>query len=121
MRLYYDTIPDLGWKLMIQIQRDELVEPIASMTTVLIIVCIIALIATTVIVIWQVNGISKSVKSVQQFSDGLAAGDLTIDQLKVKSKDELGKMGSPECHVRQQSRDDRKYRRPLREDVPVLH
>ena len=94
MRLYYDTIPGLGWKLMIQIQRDELVEPIAQMTTLLLLVCIIAIAATTIIVIWQVNGISKNIKSVQQFSDGLAAGDLTIDQLKVKSKDELGKMGS---------------------------
>ena len=94
MRLYYDTIPGLGWKLMIQVQQDELVEPIAQMTTLLLIVCIIALIATTVIVIWQVNGIAKSVKSVQKFSDGLASGDLTIDTLKVKTKDELGSMGT---------------------------
>ena len=92
--LYYETVPDLNWKLMVKIQTDELREPIYRMSIILMIVCVIAVAAATIIVIIQVNGISKGVKSVQQFSDGLAKGDLTIPKLQVKSKDEIGKMSS---------------------------
>ena len=94
MNAYYGEIPETGWILILTLPTAELTAEVNYMVRIQIIVLIIALIATTLVVVLQVSRIAKNIRSVQAFSDGLASGDLTIDQLKVTSQDELGRMGN---------------------------
>lgn len=91
--LYYATLNDLGWKLIIQMPQSELNQPIYQLTSVLTILCIISVVICILVVIFIVRSISKNLKQVQTFAGSLAQGDFTTNTLNVKSKDELGHMG----------------------------
>lgn len=92
--LYYTTIKDLGWKLVIQLPVSEVNEPVSLLLSKLIIVCIIALICAALVVLWQIRKISGNLNSVKDFAVSLADGDFTVDMIPVKGEDELGKMSS---------------------------
>ena len=91
--LYYSTIEGLGWKLMIQMPQSELNEPIIGMMYKLLLICFIALLLTSLAVLFEVTTISRKLKKVQNFAGFLAQGDFTIEPLEVKTTDELGQMG----------------------------
>ena len=90
--LYYQTLEELGWKLIIQIPQTELYKPITTLMTRLIIVALIAIIAAVVVVLLQVRYVANGIKRVNKFALGLAKGDFTIAELKVKGRDEIGQM-----------------------------
>jgi methyl-accepting chemotaxis protein len=91
--LYYDTLDTVGWKLMIQIPQSELTQPVENLVTKLLFVCILAVVCSILIILYQVSSISKSIKKVQNFSGALANGDFTVEPLSVQTQDELGQMG----------------------------
>lgn len=91
--LYYTTLPDLNWKLIIQMPEKELIRPIVELVQKLIIVCIIAVLGVMATVLIQVKSISNGLKKVKTFASSLADRDFTIKQLEVKTIDELGQMG----------------------------
>lgn len=92
--LYYDTLPGVNWKLMIQMPQAELDQPVKELTFILIIVCIIAILLSIIAVVIQVNAIAKNIKKVQIFAEYLADGDFRVDPLMSKSEDELGRMST---------------------------
>ena len=91
--LYYFTMPEINWKLIIQMPQSELNEPIVRLMTILVIVCILAVVVAAVVIVGQVLGISKKIGMVQKFAGSLAAGDFTINNLNVTGQDEIGNMG----------------------------
>lgn len=91
--LYYDTLGGLNWKLVIQMPVAELNQPVNQLVITLVTVCLVAVLLLAGLVLLVVAGISKGIKRVQQFAFSLANGDFTIEQLQVKSHDELGAMG----------------------------
>lgn len=91
--VYYALIPMTGWHISIQIPQNELLQSTLQLLYKLIMVCIVAVIICSIIVLLQVSSIAKSIKRVQIFAQNLAQGDFTISPLEVKSKDELGTMG----------------------------
>ena len=90
--LYYQTLEDLGWKLIIQIPQSELYKPITALITKLSLVTALASIIAVFAVLLQVRYVAGGIKRVNQFALGLAKGDFTIAELKVKGKDEIGQM-----------------------------
>jgi len=90
--LYYKTLDDLGWKLIIQIPQSELYKPITALITKLSLVTALASIIAVFAVLLQVRYVAGGIKRVNQFALGLAKGDFTIAELKVKGKDEIGQM-----------------------------
>ncbi len=91
-KVYYDTIPDTGWKFMISIDAYELMRPIYKLINTLVIVCIIAIAIAVIIIVIGIGGVAKTIRRVQDFATELAEGDFTIDRLSVKGKDELAVM-----------------------------
>lgn len=91
-RVYYDTIPDVNWKLMIQMPVSEIEEPVSQLVFLLGVVALVTLIVIVVVILATVSNISKQIKQVQVFANALAAGNLTVDEIAVKTKDELGDM-----------------------------
>ena len=93
-QLYFDTITDTGWKIVIRISDAELTAPVQSMLRLLVLVATISLACSILTLLFMVSTISKSVRRVQLFSDSLADGDFTIDELPIRTSDELGHMGT---------------------------
>lgn len=91
--LYYDTIPQTGWNIVIQMPQSELNAPVNELLLRLAVVCIIAAILVILVILLQIGSISKSIARVKVFAGSLAQGDFTVDPIKVKTKDELGVMG----------------------------
>jgi len=89
--LYYDTL-DVGWKLVIQMPQSEIMQPVRSLMTTLIIVGIISVCIVILAVLFNITGMSKSIRRVEEFAGALAAGDFTREPIPVTSADEVGKM-----------------------------
>lgn len=90
--LYYDTVEGVNWSLMIRMPQAELDAPVETLVTKMMTVCGAALLICIIAVIIQVQGISSNIKKVKIFAGNLADGDLTIDKLDDRKKDELGEM-----------------------------
>lgn len=90
--VYYDTLQGLNWKFIIYIPSHELIRPVFNLINRLVVVCIVAVVAASIIVILQIGGIAKSIATVQIFAGRLAEGDFTIEHLNVKGRDELATM-----------------------------
>lgn len=94
VNLYYTTLSNTGWKLMIQMPDNELQAPINRLMYVMIIVSSLATLAAVLAVLLQVRAIAKSIGMVQIFAGALANGDFMVDPIAVKSEDELGNMSA---------------------------
>ena len=92
--LFYTTIPETGWHIIAQIPETELTGSIHFMVSLQLVILIIALIVSSIVVVLIINSITKTISSVQKFSDHLASGDLTVDQLSYAKNDELGQMST---------------------------
>lgn len=90
--LYTDTIENVGWKLVLEMDQNEINEPVNRLVKLLVWVAAVTLVLVVLLLLSQVKYISGNLKKVQFFAEKLAKGDFTIDALKVKSEDELGKM-----------------------------
>ncbi|NFO13753.1 methyl-accepting chemotaxis protein [Clostridium botulinum] len=91
---YYTTVDPFGWKLFIQIPMSELNKPINELMSKLIVVGILAIILTTLAIIWQVRYLTKTIKKVNDLASNLSNGDFSINELEVTSEDELGQMSN---------------------------
>ncbi|MCR5625802.1 MAG: methyl-accepting chemotaxis protein [Lachnospiraceae bacterium] len=90
--LYYMTMPEVGWKLMLQITQAEQTEDVTALVRNNIIILIIALILGGLLVYVIVSSIVKRLAVVEKFAGQLAEGNFTIDHIHSKSQDELGHM-----------------------------
>lgn len=93
-KVFYDTIEDTGWKLLVSIDAYELMQPIYVLINRLVAVCVVALIIAIIFIVISIGGVSKTIKKVQNFATELASGDFTVDQLKVSGRDELAVMST---------------------------
>ncbi|MCI7521867.1 MAG: methyl-accepting chemotaxis protein [Roseburia hominis] len=93
-QLYYDTMDDVNWKIIVRMPQSELNHPIISLTATLIVVAFVTLIIVAVIIILQVKRISDEIVRVKTFAGALAQGNFSVDRLDVKSRDEIGDMST---------------------------
>lgn len=94
VNVYYQTIPSTGWVLALYITKDELNQPIKSLTMKLVMIAVISVLLVAIIIILQVQSIAKGIVRVESFARKLAEGDFTIEPVKVTAKDEVGAMGN---------------------------
>ncbi|MBQ8138196.1 MAG: methyl-accepting chemotaxis protein [Lachnospiraceae bacterium] len=92
--VFYSTLPEVNWKLMLQIDDKELLANVYKMLNIMIIILVIALVVGAVVIFLVINAITSQLAKVSAFAGVLASGDFTIDPLKVRSKDEVGKVGN---------------------------
>ena len=90
--VFYSTLPEVGWKLMLQIDDKELLSNVYKMLNIMIAILVIALAVGAVVIFLVINAVTKQLAKVSVFAGELASGDFTIPQLNIKSKDEVGKV-----------------------------
>ena len=88
--LYYATVPEVNWKMIIRMPTAEIQEPATNLVKIMAVVCVIILILSIVSVVVQANIISSALNKLKTFAGKLADGDLRIEPLEVKSNDEIG-------------------------------
>nr|MCR5469026.1 methyl-accepting chemotaxis protein [Lachnospiraceae bacterium] len=91
---YYSTIDGVNWKLAIRMPKTEIEAPVKKLSFVLIAVAVVSVIIAAIIIILQINSITKGIVRVQKFAGELAEGNFTINSLKVKGEDELARMSN---------------------------
>lgn len=91
---FFTTVDGLGWKIMIQIPKAEVDKPLNSLLVKLIIIGLVTILLSIIAIVSQIRYLTKNIKKVKDFALCLAEGDFSISQLDIKSKDELGQMGS---------------------------
>ena len=90
--VYYDTIPEVGWKLILKVPRSEINAPISKLINQLVIIGVIALLLCVGAIMLQVRNISAGIRKVNKFANTLASGDFTVEPSSMKRADELGSM-----------------------------
>lgn len=90
---YYSKVGDLGWKLMIQIPKSEINQPLNTLLLKLITISLISVLLLTLAILLQVRMLTRNIKIVNNFVLRLAAGDFSTEEINIKSKDEFGQMG----------------------------
>ncbi len=90
--VYYQTLPKVGWKVLLFAPSEELYASLPSLLSKLIITSVILIALIIVIVYFIGNTISRDAKQMNAHLETLASGDLT-HRIDVQSKDEFGQMG----------------------------
>lgn len=90
--IFWDTVPEVNWKLLVTLQKKEMNSVADSIRTLLSIICVISILVCAAMILILIDSVVKNVKSVNKFAAGLAKGDFTIDEIQTKSRDELGQM-----------------------------
>jgi methyl-accepting chemotaxis protein len=90
---YYSTVGELGWKILIQIPKSEVDEPLNLLLTKLGGISVIAILFVALAIIVQVRYLTKHIKKVKNFALSISEGDFSIPELEIKTHDELGQMG----------------------------
>lgn len=91
-KVFFSSVPEVDWRLILQITESELKEDVDSLMRVSILVLVVALILGAVSIFLIINGITKQLSAVTAFSGELANGNFTIDKLLIRSNDEVGQM-----------------------------
>ncbi|MBQ6589574.1 MAG: methyl-accepting chemotaxis protein [Butyrivibrio sp.] len=101
----YRDVPNVGWKILLAMDLDEIEGPVNQATTTLVVIAAIALIIGAVIILIFVMSIAKSINSVKQFASVLASGDFTVEKINNKRGDELGAMSESLNNMFESNRD----------------
>ena len=103
--LYYSTIPGVNWKLMIRMPQSEINAPVKKLTSILVVVAVIAILFIAVVIALIANNLSKTMNKVKAFAMDLAKGDFTVEKIDAKGKDELGMMSGSLNEMYESNRD----------------
>ncbi len=103
--LFYDTLEDVNWKMLIQMETAEMTTATTALTTRMLIVLVIAIVAVVLAVLALVRNISKSLHKVRTFAGALAKGDFTVNKLGSRKTDELGQMSASLDNMYESNRD----------------
>ncbi|MBR4557473.1 MAG: methyl-accepting chemotaxis protein [Clostridiales bacterium] len=90
--IYFDTIPEVGWKLAIVVEQAKINEPIRHMRQMSGIILVIAICVCTVFIVWQASSIASAMRKVQIFAKELSKGNFTIEPVDINRNDEIGQM-----------------------------
>lgn len=106
MNLYYSSLSQTDWKLILIMPESELNKPLASLSFMLLVVSVIAIAASIAAVIFQVRFMARRIKNVRNLVGALANGDYSVEQIPVVAEDEIGQMNEHINHMYNTSKED---------------
>lgn len=92
INVYFDTMPEVGWKLILLMPNSEIMQTVQKMMIVIIIIAAVAIGLTSLLIFLVARGIAKPIVKVKEFAKDLANGDFTVDKIAVGRTDEIGQM-----------------------------
>lgn len=97
--LFYETIPEVNWKLFLRVNESQIRESVQKLMTTSAIVCVAAIIVLAVLIIFVASKITKQLGAVSGFSEELAAGHYNVEEISEKGRDELSTMSRALNHM----------------------
>lgn len=91
-KVYYASVPETGWIVALSITESELNAPTNALFTKLLLAAIVAIILCILLISLFSRYLVKNLNLVNNFSKGVAEGDLT-KRLNITTDDEIGQMG----------------------------
>jgi methyl-accepting chemotaxis protein len=91
--LGFEPVKSAGWSVAATVTQDEVVAPVKSMTTKLIIYFIISVLILVTLIYFLLKHMLKNIAGMSGMINQIAVGDLT-HRLDIRSNDELGQMSS---------------------------
>ncbi|SHO45817.1 methyl-accepting chemotaxis protein [Anaerocolumna xylanovorans] len=89
---YYRTIPGVGWHIVAKVPEAETKMPLKDLSQKLIISLLVSVIITGLLIILQVNAITRKIKKANNFTMSLAKGDFTLEPIPIKGRNELSQL-----------------------------
>jgi methyl-accepting chemotaxis protein len=114
--MYFDTIPELGWKVGVVYKEKDLLAISHSLASKMFTIAAIAILIGIVIIYFLSRSIVKPLVTLQHQTERVAQGDLTV-QVQVKSKDEIGQLAN---HFNYMTSQVREIIRQINESVAEL-
>lgn len=106
MNLYYSSLSQTGWRLILVMSDKELNKPLARLSLMLLVISLIAIVASTAAVVFQVRFMARRIKNVRNLVGALAEGDYSVPQIPVVADDEIGQMNTHINNMYNTSRED---------------
>lgn len=82
------------WSLMVTIPMDEIKQQSTELLTYSIMISLIGIIILVVVLIWITRGIVNPILKIVEQIKELAKGNLSVERLQIKSKDEIGQLAN---------------------------
>ena len=92
--LMWDTIPDLGWKIIGVLPASEITAESTALGVKMLLISLVMILICAVVTYFTINSMTKIIAMVKTFSDTLASGDFSVSPLPVKGNDEFAGMGN---------------------------
>ena len=90
-RVYYSTLSDVGWKLVVLVDASEIQSSTINLVFVMAFVPVLGLMMTCVSIIFVARHLLRIIKKVNMFADKAASGDLS-ERIEHLESDEFGEM-----------------------------
>ncbi|WP_050008110.1 methyl-accepting chemotaxis protein [Butyrivibrio sp. WCE2006] len=90
--LFWSKVPEMTWKIGLRISESEILKQVNALMYISIIVCVVAVLLTTIVIIYQATGIAKAVSVVANSLAHLREGEFVKITGVKKRKDEIGLM-----------------------------
>ena len=91
LSVYFDTLPDVDWKLVMLIDSSEIRSSTLSMVLMMSIIPILGLLLTVICIVLVVRHLLRVVTKVNRFADMAASGNLS-ERIDILEYDEFGVM-----------------------------
>ena len=102
--MYFDTIPELGWKVGAVYKAKDLFATSDSLAMKMFAIAAVAVLIGVIVIYFLSRSIVKPVAVLQHQAEKVAQGDLTV-HVQVKSKDEIGQLANYFNHMTSQMRE----------------
>lgn len=89
--VYYVTVPETGWKLVVTVPESELYASVYSLAWKVLIATLVALVLVSTVIVIYSRKHTAEIGKISKVMEKVAAGDLTA-KVKVISQDEVGQL-----------------------------
>ena len=91
--LTWSKIDSAGWSFLTSVPQSEVLAPVKSLQTTLLVVGLIALILISLVIVWVANLLTKPIRTVTEAAERVAEGDIDV-RVDVKTNDEVGRLAA---------------------------
>ena len=89
----YAPIPGVTWGLAVNVPMSEVTSTVSALTWISFVTTIVVLIIAAVIIAWYARRIANPIKLLEAAANRIASGDLTLNNMRIYTNDEISHLG----------------------------
>lgn len=88
----YAPVKSAGWSLAVSLPVAEATEGLTALTWISLVTIAVVLILAAIVIAWFARSIAKPIQTLDAAATKIAAGDLSLTSLGIRSNDEIGRL-----------------------------